>query len=193
MQVVLKRYEDKTLPVQVDKVDATVGDLKEIIFNQLHIHYDAQRLIYPSRELGDSNRLSELQLQDDKYVYLLVRDLKLTSKFQVLMTDSSERFTLQRFNFRLHPWQRMSSLLEKISELAGVPSSQLQLSDFRGREVDMGNQSDRISKVLKPSNKYRLHCKVIGDGADDSLSLLFGADDESEENEQALDLCGLFS
>eukprot|EP01033_Poteriospumella_lacustris_P000017 gene17-9_t len=57
MQVVLKRYEDKALlPVQVDKIDATVGDLKEVIADQLHIHYDAQRLIYPSRELGIWNQ-----------------------------------------------------------------------------------------------------------------------------------------
>jgi hypothetical protein len=189
MQVVLKRYEDKALlPVQVDKIDATVGDLKEVIADQLHIHYDAQRLIYPSRELGDSSRLSELQLQDDHYVYLLVRDLESTSKFHVKMKDASQRFT-----FRLHPWLRMSSLFEKISELAQVPVSQLQLFDFRGHEIDVRNQSDRISKVLTLANKYRLYYKVIDDGADDSLSSLFATVDESEENERPLELCDLFT
>lgn len=193
MQVVLKRYEDKTvLPVQVDKLDATVRDLKEIISNQLRIHYDAQRLVYPNRELEDSNKLSDLQLQDDKYVYLVVRDMNLTSKFQVSLMDS-----WNRFNFRMHPWQKLSSLLEKISSLTHVPPERLQLLDYRGNQIDVHIQSDlRISKVLKLSKKYKLYYKVINDNLGDSESSTDAAvngidNDDSLHHE--FGLCDLFT
>lgn len=178
MNIVVKRYNDQsTLPLHVDNPDATVGDLKELISDKLRVQKDAQRLVFPNRELEDARKLADLQLNDGKFVYLLIRNLYI-SKFQVYVRRSGNRT-----NFRICNWYRMESLFTAIASFLSLQPGEIVIVDRHANELKLNEcGNERITKMLGVTRKYKI----------DVIEIL--PDNNDGENDcDALGLADLFS